>query len=1096
MAGRRLKKSALAGRRPARECGAALLIFMILLVTAALTYLVNQLTPEVIEARRTERTNQSLLLAREALIGYATQYREQQRLTGGTLDAMYGYLPLPDFGETFNQNTAFGHPCNTEGCAKFNATGLAGNTVLVGRFPWRTVGTGPLRDGHGECLWYAVSATHRSVSSSATSMNWDTLAAPDILIGSGRPDLNALNAHDRPVAVIFSPGAAFDDGRTASADAPECGGNYDPSHYVDPNLNNAQPAQPVTSGKFFETLRRSSVSVPGAAAKPVPSFPDEINDMLQKVADCARDQVAAGSIGGNGKVNDTCSIALDPFGPRGYYANFRDQVFVATCPGCTLTIDNAAQACDGVVLFGNQRGGGQNRRDAGEQNSAANYLEGDNLTSYEGGGATYAGPGWFGNVRASTANPPDVTRCTSAGNWIVSPECQTVNQDILRCVPAGASLTSVQSATLTAQGFGQLTQYDAATRTLSLGQVGAQQSNLSTPAASYGLFGCAWQPQTHAAGNGVRAYFKYKIWDTGTVGDGFVFALVDGDANLPTACGSARQHLGYSGRNDSTLPLAAPKVGIEFDTSRNYRLPTGFEPSYNGAFPSYLSALNNGRTDPNYHNAGHLGIVYWGGEIPISTGRACVSSADCTYPEYCNTTDNICYLNPEEDDNVHGRPALAAVAARPPPKNPKAEVTLPTPPAGVYELTPDSSVTKYLPYTPEPIGVHVRIEFTRTQPRSVDALADGNVNVAAAPPANIDDFALVAGSRVLLKGQVAGTENGVWEISGGAWVRAAAENAAGDIPFGTVWTVLNGTNYKNTFWRFDTPGGFNPPTSSNTFTKIPVITRLANAKPVRVVATSNQALTGLPTIDGVSVQVGDRVLLTAQTEGRRNGVWVATAGAWYRATTEDQQAEMPSGSAWIVREGDGNAWTYWRLDNTDNFILDTTALIINKLTAPWKAVATSNVTLSGLQTIGGVALAAHDWVLVAGQTTAAENGVYKVLGIAWERIPMYQESYDTRVWTQKEGVYADRIANMKLVSRAMADLDPSHIAGVGDTATFYSPRMNACTGNYECPSGQWCGIDNFCYRPALTTLRLGFTNGQGTRDQDIDITDFVTTWLP
>ncbi len=85
---------------------------------------------------------------------------------------------------------------------------------------------------------------------------------------------------------------------------------------------------------------------------------------------------------------------------------------------------------------------------------------------------------------------------------------------------------------------------------------------------------------------------------------------------------------------------------------------------------------------------------------------------------------------------------------------------------------------------------------------------------------------------------------------------------------------------------------------------------------------------------------------------------------------------------------------------------------------------------------------------------------------------------------------------MKLVSRAMANLDNSHIPGLGDTATFYSPQTGACTGNSQCSAGQWCGLDNTCYRPALRTLRLGFTNGQGTRDQDIDITDFVTTWLP
>ena len=50
-----------------------------------------------------------------------------------------------------------------------------------------------------------------------------------------------------------------------------------------------------------------------------------------------------------------------------------------------------------------------------------------------------------------------------------------------------------------------------------------------------------------------------------------------------------------------------------------------------------------------------------------------------------------------------------------------------------------------------------------------------------------------------------------------------------------------------------------------------------------------------------------------------------------------------------------------------------------------RTVATANVTLSGLQTIGGVALAVGDRVLVTGQTNAAQNGPYTVSSGAWSR---------------------------------------------------------------------------------------------------------------
>lgn len=54
--------------------------------------------------------------------------------------------------------------------------------------------------------------------------------------------------------------------------------------------------------------------------------------------------------------------------------------------------------------------------------------------------------------------------------------------------------------------------------------------------------------------------------------------------------------------------------------------------------------------------------------------------------------------------------------------------------------------------------------------------------------------------------------------------------------------------------------------------------------------------------------------------------------------------------------------------------------------SPVRAVATGNIaTLSGTQTIDGVALVANDRVLLAGQTTASANGIYVVASGAWTR---------------------------------------------------------------------------------------------------------------
>lgn len=52
---------------------------------------------------------------------------------------------------------------------------------------------------------------------------------------------------------------------------------------------------------------------------------------------------------------------------------------------------------------------------------------------------------------------------------------------------------------------------------------------------------------------------------------------------------------------------------------------------------------------------------------------------------------------------------------------------------------------------------------------------------------------------------------------------------------------------------------------------------------------------------------------------------------------------------------------------------------------PCRTVATSNITLSGLQTVSGVALADKDRVLVTGQTNAVNNGIWVVQTGAWYR---------------------------------------------------------------------------------------------------------------
>lgn len=119
---------------------------------------------------------------------------------------------------------------------------------------------------------------------------------------------------------------------------------------------------------------------------------------------------------------------------------------------------------------------------------------------------------------------------------------------------------------------------------------------------------------------------------------------------------------------------------------------------------------------------------------------------------------------------------------------------------------------------------------------------------------------------------------------------------------------------------------------------------------VRVIATANvSSLSGLQTIDGVSLAAGDRVLLAGQTTASANGVYVAASGAWTRATDADTTGEITPGAFWFVEEGTTNGRTQWRVNNTGTITVGTTAITIVQFGAANNYSAAAS---GGLQLIG------------------------------------------------------------------------------------------------------------------------------------------------
>ena len=74
--------------------------------------------------------------------------------------------------------------------------------------------------------------------------------------------------------------------------------------------------------------------------------------------------------------------------------------------------------------------------------------------------------------------------------------------------------------------------------------------------------------------------------------------------------------------------------------------------------------------------------------------------------------------------------------------------------------------------------------------------------------------------------------------------------------------------------------------------------------------TANITLSGAQTIDGVAVIAGDRVLVKDQTTTANNGIYVAAAGTWSRATDADTWVELTSAFTFI-EAGTNNADSGW-----------------------------------------------------------------------------------------------------------------------------------------------------------------------------------------
>ena len=93
---------------------------------------------------------------------------------------------------------------------------------------------------------------------------------------------------------------------------------------------------------------------------------------------------------------------------------------------------------------------------------------------------------------------------------------------------------------------------------------------------------------------------------------------------------------------------------------------------------------------------------------------------------------------------------------------------------------------------------------------------------------------------------------------------------------------------------------------------------------VKCGTTTSITLSGLQTIDTYTTLAGDRVLVKNQGTSSQNGIYIASASAWTRATDMDVWAEVPGAYTVILYGGQSN--TGWVSTSADTGTINVTAI--------------------------------------------------------------------------------------------------------------------------------------------------------------------------
>ena len=210
----------------------------------------------------------------------------------------------------------------------------------------------------------------------------------------------------------------------------------------------------------------------------------------------------------------------------------------------------------------------------------------------------------------------------------------------------------------------------------------------------------------------------------------------------------------------------------------------------------------------------------------------------------------------------------------------------------------------------------------------------------------------------------------------------------------------------------------------------------------RALTDTNITLSGSApaTVDGVSLSLHDRVLVTGQTDASENGIYYVTTvgagsdGTWARSLDANETGELNGGTIIMVTEGTNHADTQWKLTTDDPITIGSTNL---------------NFALNSS--------AAYGVIAVAGQSSIAANSVGDTLTVA---------TGNNIVVTTNAGTETLTIAVSDTIT-ATGNITGGNIttAGIGTFGTMTDGTVSFTSGNIS-------GVDELRIDQSGTGLRM------------------------